>query len=74
MSDEIALKVLNKLVKDAPDEIKLQLNDNINWIKSAKENNMVVGSQARILYADSEGRIKLQKHLICVSKGKYLHQ
>ena len=71
LSDEIALKVLNKLVKDAPDEIKLQLNDNINWIKSAKENNMVVGSQARILYADSEGRIKIAKAFNdAISKGK----
>ena len=71
LSDEIALKVLNKLVKDAPDEIKLQLNDNINWIKSAKENNMVVGSQARILYADSEGRIKIaQAFNDAISKGK----
>ena len=43
----------------APPEIKLQLNDNIKWIEEANKNKMVVGSQARILYADAEGRIKI---------------
>ena len=46
-------------MKNAPDEIKLQMSDNINWIKEAGENKMVVGSQARILYADAEGRMKI---------------
>jgi len=60
-TDEIARKVLEKMIKDSPDEIKMQMNDNINWIIEASKNKMVVGSQARILYADSEGRIKIAK-------------
>ena len=60
-TDEIARKVLEKMIKDSPDEIKMQMNDNINWIIQASKNKMVVGSQARILYADSEGRIKIAK-------------
>ncbi len=60
-TDEIAAEVLNDIYADAPAEIKLQLSDNINWIKSAMDNKMVVGSQARILYADAEGRIKIAK-------------
>ena len=59
ISDKIAHKVLSKLYKDSVDEIKLQMQDNINWIKDAKKNNLVVGSQARILYADSLGRIEI---------------
>ena len=59
ISDKIAHKVLSKLYKDSADEIKLQMQDNINWIKNAKKNNLVVGSQARILYADSVGRIEI---------------
>jgi urocanate hydratase len=47
------------MIKNSPDEIKQQMQDNIQWIKAAGENNMVVGSQARILYADAEGRIKI---------------
>ena len=58
-TDRIASEVLEKMIKDSPDEIKLQMSDNINWIKEAGENKMVVGSQARILYADSEGRMKI---------------
>ena len=58
-TDEIAAKVLEKISKTAPDEIKLQIRDNIRWIKSAGKNNLVVGSQARILYADEMGRIKI---------------
>lgn len=58
-SDAIALDVLEQIKKDAPHEIIGQLNDNIHWIKEAGKNKMVVGSQARILYADSEGRIKI---------------
>lgn len=58
-TDKIALKVLQGMYKKAPKEIKQQLKDNITWIKNAQKNNLVVGSQARILYADSEGRIKI---------------
>ncbi len=58
-TDEIALGVLEEIYKTAPDEIKQQLNDNIIWIRDAMKNNLVVGSQARILYADSEGRVKI---------------
>lgn len=56
-TDMIAQQVLEKLASDAPDEIKQQMKDNIHWIKEAGRNNLVVGSQARILYADCEGRI-----------------
>ncbi len=55
-TDEIALQVLNEIGKDAPSEIFNQLNDNIHWIAEAGKNKLVVGSQARILYADCEGR------------------
>ena len=60
-TDDIACKVLEKLLIQAPEEIKLQMKDNIHWIKSAQKNKMVVGSQARILYADSEGRIEIAR-------------
>lgn len=59
MTDKLAEEVLSDMYKTAPEEIKQQLNDNIVWIKDAMQNNLVVGSQARILYADSEGRIKV---------------
>ena len=59
ITDKIACSVLEELMKDSPSEIKLQMSDNINWIKAAGENKMVVGSQARILYADAEGRMKI---------------
>ena len=58
-TDAIALHVLEKIKEEAPDEIQQQLADNIAWIKAAKKNKLVVGSQARILYADAEGRIKI---------------
>ncbi len=58
-TDEIALSVLEEIYKTAPAEIKQQLSDNIIWIRDAMKNNLVVGSQARILYADSEGRVKI---------------
>ena len=58
-TDLIACKVLEELMLSSPDEITQQMADNIQWIKGAQENNLVVGSQARILYADSEGRIKI---------------
>jgi len=59
VTDTLAKEVLSELVKDAPEEIKLQMLDNIAWIEDAQENNLVVGSQARILYADAEGRSKI---------------
>jgi len=59
ITDRIACKVLEELIQESPAEIKLQMSDNINWIKAAGENKMVVGSQARILYADAEGRMKI---------------
>ncbi len=59
VTDQIAADVLEKIKLNAPDEISQQLSDNILWIKSAAENKLVVGSQARILYADAEGRIKI---------------
>ena len=58
-TDRIACEVLEKIMKDAPPEIQQQMADNIRWIKGAQENELVVGSQARILYADAEGRIKI---------------
>ena len=58
-TDEIAASILQKLMENSPTEIQLQMQDNITWIKNAKSNNMVVGSKARILYADAEGRIKI---------------
>jgi urocanate hydratase len=58
-TDEIALQVLNQIAKDAPSEIINQLNDNIHWIAEAEKNKLVVGSQARILYADCEGRTRI---------------
>ena len=58
-TDQIACEVLEGLAKGAPDEIKQQMLDNIKWIKGAKENKLVVGSKARILYANSDGRIKI---------------
>lgn len=61
MTDRLAQEVLEEIYKTAPAEIKQQLHDNIVWIKEAQQNNLVVGSQARILYADSEGRIKIAK-------------
>ncbi len=59
MTDTIAAKTLEKLIKKSPDQIKQQLTDNIRWIKEAGKNRLVVGSQARILYADAEGRIAI---------------
>lgn len=59
ITDRIAANVLEELVKTAPLEIRSQLEDNIHWIKEAGKNNLVVGSQARILYADCNGRTKI---------------
>ena len=58
-TDHIACGVLETIMKDSPSQIQQQMADNIQWIKAAGENKMVVGSQARILYADAEGRIKI---------------
>ncbi len=58
-TDEIAFQILTEIAKDAPSEITNQLNDNIHWIAEAGKNKLVVGSQARILYADCEGRMKI---------------
>ncbi len=58
-TDNLAMKVLQEIMENSPEEIQLQMQDNITWIKNAKENKLVVGSQARILYADAEGRMKI---------------
>ncbi|WP_340157183.1 urocanate hydratase [uncultured Maribacter sp.] len=58
-TDAIALQVLKEIKKDAPSEIQQQLEDNIKWISEAEQNRLVVGSKARILYADAEGRAKI---------------
>ena len=58
-TDDIAASVLQGIMENSPEEIQLQMQDNITWIKDAKKNKMVVGSQARILYADAEGRSKI---------------
>ncbi|POB14972.1 urocanate hydratase [Halobacteriovorax sp. DA5] len=59
LTDELATQVLEKLMQESPSEITQQMQDNITWIKGAKENDLVVGSKARILYADSDGRIEI---------------
>lgn len=61
ISDKIACNVLEGLLIDADKEVKQQMEDNISWIKAAKDNQMVVGSKARILYANSNGRIQIAK-------------
>jgi urocanate hydratase len=60
-TDELAKQVLEKLIQVSPEEIKQQMQDNIQWIAGAQENKLVVGSQARILYADAQGRIEIAK-------------
>ncbi|MCA4791745.1 urocanate hydratase [Myroides odoratimimus] len=60
-TDEIACEVLEEMIKNSPVEIQQQMADNIRWIKGAQENKLVVGSQARILYADAEGRINIAR-------------
>ena len=59
LTDEIAANVLKEIRAEAPEEIRGQMDDNIHWIEEASRNNLVVGSQARILYADCEGRTKI---------------
>ncbi len=59
LTDKIAGDILEEMAKTAPEEIKRQIEDNLRWIRQAEENKLVVGSQARILYADAEGRIRI---------------
>src|SRR5699024_10951198 len=60
-TDQLALRVMEEIKAEAPDEIQQQMADNIHWIEGARANKLVVGSQARILYADAEGRIKIAR-------------
>jgi urocanate hydratase len=70
-TDEIAGTILQEIMQNSPKEIQLQMQDNITWINNAKANKLVVGSQARILYADAEGRAKIAKAFNdAVSKGE----
>ena len=70
-TDLIACEVLEEIKKNSPPEIQQQMADNIQWIKGAQENKLVVGSQARILYADAEGRVKIAKAFNkAIKKGK----
>ncbi|MCF6181750.1 urocanate hydratase [Lutibacter sp.] len=70
-TDTIACEVLEEIKKHVPSEIQQQMADNIHWIKGAQENKLVVGSQARILYADAEGRMKIAKAFNdAIKKGK----
>lgn len=71
LTDTIATDVLEELKQESPKEIQQQMDDNIKWIKGAQENKLVVGSQARILYADSEGRIRIASAFNeAISEGK----
>jgi urocanate hydratase len=70
-TDAIACQVLEEMMKNSPSEIQQQMADNIQWIKGAQENKLVVGSQARILYADAEGRVKIAEAFNnAISKGE----
>ncbi len=70
-TDAIACAVLEEIKKNSPEEIQQQMADNIQWIKGAQENKLVVGSQARILYADAEGRMKIaQAFNDAIEKGE----
>ncbi|MBN7812732.1 urocanate hydratase [Algoriphagus sp. H41] len=70
-SDQIAAGVLEEIQKTAPDSISQQMQDNITWIREAEKNQLVVGSQARILYADAEGRAKIAAAFNeAIAKGK----
>jgi urocanate hydratase len=60
-TDAIAASVLERIMQESPEEIQQQMQDNITWIKDAKQNKLVVGSQARILYADAQGRMEIAK-------------
>jgi len=70
-TDDIALSVMEQIRNSAPEEIQQQMQDNIKWIREADSNKLVVGSQARILYADAEGRIKIAEAFnAAVNSGK----
>ena len=70
-TDAIACQVLEHIKENSPQEIQQQMADNIQWIKGAQENKLVVGSQARILYADAEGRMKIaQAFNDAISRGE----
>jgi len=71
-TDKIACEVLEELKKKSPQEIQQQMADNIQWIKGAQENKLVVGSQARILYADAEGRMKIAEAFNNAIKNKVI--
>jgi len=58
-TDKLAAEVIEDILLEAPAEVRMQWSDNLNWIRGARENRLVVGSQARILYADAEGRIRI---------------
>jgi len=60
-TDDLACEVLENLINEAPEDIKQQMSDNIRWIKGAQENKLVIGSKARILYADAQGRIEIAR-------------
>src|SRR5690606_9622401 len=60
-TDDIACEVIEEMIKTSPKEIQQQMKDNMQWIRGAQENKLVVGSQARILYADAEGRMNIAK-------------
>jgi urocanate hydratase len=71
LSDQIAAEVLEQLLEEAPPEIRGQMEDNLHWIREAESHQMVVGSQARILYADSEGRVAIAKAFnLAVREGR----
>lgn len=71
ITDSIAVEILENLLKNSPDQIRQQMSDNIHWIKEASANKLVVGSQARILYADAEGRSAIADAFnTAVAKGK----
>lgn len=70
ITDQLALKEMRAMQKKAPAEIQQQLADNIRWIEEAQKNKLVVGSQARILYADAEGRMKIAKAFNDAIKNK----
>jgi urocanate hydratase len=71
VTDQIAIKTLLELIKKSPVETRQQMNDNLHWIKEAAKNKLIVGSQARILYADAEGRIEIATAFNnAISEGK----
>ena len=71
VTDQIAIKTLMELIKKSPVQIRQQMNDNLHWINEAAKNKLIVGSQARILYADAEGRIEIAAAFNnAISEGK----